>query len=192
MIVVAVVAILAGTVVGMIDRTRDDATREAARAELATLRDACLRFKLDNGRWPLRSGLTTPVPTPADHGLAELLVGSPVATAPYSHVAWNADTRRGFRGPYLSFPRALIDTDGNGPDLDLVAPKDGVADFLPDPWFESFRQGGVAVVPQTGANTQPDHTYKLVEVTNPAPAHYEIHCFPDGLESSQPIRIEVR
>lgn len=80
-IVVAVVAVVAGTVILSAEGARDDSSQKLARSEMLALKKALLQFRADVGYLP--------------DAVAPLLEspGEP---------AWDADRRRGWRGPYIT------------------------------------------------------------------------------------------
>jgi prepilin-type N-terminal cleavage/methylation domain-containing protein len=125
-VVVAILAVVAGTAIVALGGTEDDARTLLARSEMATLRDALVRWKQDIGSFPDTSGSLTPLvalalgrdpagnvtPLP-DPSLASTANGwvlanpgtsvPPALTFPSASLStWNPATRRGWRGPYLS------------------------------------------------------------------------------------------
>jgi prepilin-type N-terminal cleavage/methylation domain-containing protein len=96
-IVIAILATLAGLAVSQLAPVQDDSFANAARAELATLRDACVRWSSDLG----------PLPTT----LGDLTSATPPASVPAGLTSWNPDLKRGWRGPYLTSGR-LVGTTG--------------------------------------------------------------------------------
>ncbi|RMH37657.1 MAG: prepilin-type N-terminal cleavage/methylation domain-containing protein [Nitrospirae bacterium] len=139
LVVVAVMAIIAGGIVLALGRVQDDATLQIARNELVTIKDAILRFKQDTGYLPKQGPFDLEPPnqcTTSNNGAVP--IGSlPVpskewfcspanfiqlyeqpqlnSSHPLAFLAqWNPDTRRGWRGPYLTrFGEGLVDI-GNG------------------------------------------------------------------------------
>jgi prepilin-type N-terminal cleavage/methylation domain-containing protein len=149
-IVVSILAILAGTVVSMLETTADGATVDATRAELATLRDACMRWKSDLGFYPV-AATTAPDADAQASPLYDLTVSDPTLLSPSDQaqlvargyasskngqltvVPWNPTSRRGWRGPYVTSLRTtVVGTTGN----------------LLDPWMRAYRY-------------QPDGTFVL-------------------------------
>lgn len=129
-VVVAVLASIAGLAVATLSGTQEQVTRDLALNELSEVRKAILQFKADTGFLPKRgpfnlasrapdggqvvlTGLQTEAWFDAPANLSQLFecplpTGHPLAT-------WNPDRRRGWRGPYLQ-------RDGEG----LVAVSDGL------------------------------------------------------------------
>lgn len=93
-VVVAILAVAAGLVVATLGPTQDDALSKTARSEIATLRDACLRWKADLGSFPA--------------SLGDLKSATPPAALPIALQSWNPNLKRGWRGPYVTSGR-LID-----------------------------------------------------------------------------------
>jgi prepilin-type N-terminal cleavage/methylation domain-containing protein len=88
MMVVAILAALAGSAVLSMEGTEEQAYGQIARSEMMEIRKALLRFRQDTGSFP------TSTASPADF--------SALYTRPESIPEWNIDTGRGWRGPYLS------------------------------------------------------------------------------------------
>jgi prepilin-type N-terminal cleavage/methylation domain-containing protein len=96
-IVIAILAILAGLAVSQLAPVQDDAFIGGARAELATLRDGCVRWSSDLGALPA--------------SLGDLASATPPASVPAGLTSWNPDLKRGWRGPYLTSGRRVGTTD---------------------------------------------------------------------------------
>jgi prepilin-type N-terminal cleavage/methylation domain-containing protein len=112
-IVIAILVAIAGLALFSVSSAEDDAKLQLARSELATLRDACLRWRSDLGRYPDVRDLGLSVPTTPAATISPLialvLTSSQTLTdgsnRPLSLTrlpSWNPVTRRGGRGPYLS------------------------------------------------------------------------------------------
>lgn len=129
-LVVAVLATIAGGVLATMGGVEERASSEVTTHELGQLRDALLAFRRDLGSFPNQGAFALPAPDEED--LRQLLARSwPLApTAPPDPLAtWNPDLRRGWRGPYLravrvddlTLPRKVIDPFGRPYVLDLDA-----------------------------------------------------------------------
>lgn len=89
LVVVALIAMVAGAAVMSLENTSNDAAIPVAQSEMVEIAKAIRQFKRDTGVYP------TPV-HPAD--FSDLLSGS----LPTGLVDWNVDAGRGWRGPYLT------------------------------------------------------------------------------------------
>lgn len=86
MIVAAILVSLAGSAVLAMSGSEENAREQIARSEMSELRKALLQFRQDTGHFPAPA-------SPADFSaLYEIK----------AEAAWNIDTARGWRGPYLS------------------------------------------------------------------------------------------
>jgi prepilin-type N-terminal cleavage/methylation domain-containing protein len=113
LVVVAILATLAGGVVATMDGVEEEASSQLARHELATLREAVLAFRRDTGFLPKQGPFALApagvVPVPAE-GAAwfaspanwSQLYENPLASTSHALRAWNPDARRGWNGPYLA------------------------------------------------------------------------------------------
>lgn len=114
MIVVAILGVLAGGAFMIMGPVGDQTKNEASHLELNQLREAILRFQADLGSLPkqgvlalVSDGGQIPVPTqgatwfyhPANFGQ---LYENPFTGTGHALENWSPDTRRGWRGPYLS------------------------------------------------------------------------------------------
>ncbi|GIW79819.1 MAG: hypothetical protein KatS3mg105_1626 [Gemmatales bacterium] len=116
LIVVAIMAVLAGAVVVALDQTHEQAASQLVDSEMLNIKKALLRFKQDTGYLPRQGpfGLTTDtppgaVPVPVQgaawfHSPANFvqLYENPLEGTGHPLEQWNPDTARGWRGPYLS------------------------------------------------------------------------------------------
>ncbi len=96
-IVIAILASLAGLALSQLAPVEDQAFTGAARAELATLHDACIRWSSDLGALP--------------PSLGDLASATPPPTVPAGLASWNPDLKRGWRGPYVTSGRRVGTTD---------------------------------------------------------------------------------
>jgi len=112
-IVIAILVAIAGLALFSFSSAEDDAKLQLARSELATLRDACLRWRSDLGRYPDVRDLGLSIPTTPPATISPLIAlvvtssqtltdGSNRALSLASVPSWNPVTRRGGRGPYAS------------------------------------------------------------------------------------------
>lgn len=149
-IVIAILATIAGGVVASMDGVEDQAASQLVRHELATLREAVLAFRRDTGHLPKQGPFAKRLnvvrgsddPASFDHPANwSQLYDNPIlkdaSTGAYLDPIgqWNPDTRRGWNGPYLARgaegrvlvpgfdPGALAWTAGP-----LVGPLESVAD----------------------------------------------------------------
>jgi prepilin-type N-terminal cleavage/methylation domain-containing protein len=115
-LVIGILVIIAGTVVATLDSASEDAALQLARSELGTLRDGCIRWRADMGAYPdasAISGSATVSPLIAltlQSGQSfQDGAGIPYMISPTLN-PWNPATRRGWRGPYVSFASSRIIT----------------------------------------------------------------------------------
>lgn len=157
LIVVAILAALAGGVIMVLDGTQEDSASKVAQSEMLEIKKALLKFKQDTGYLPKQgpfelappnqcntSNLNGVVPLPpqgkdwfcSPANLLELYE-NPLAATTHPLKDWNPDTARGWRGPYLTRQgEGLIDignglgTDGSGSPTTgaLLSEVRGVAD----------------------------------------------------------------
>jgi prepilin-type N-terminal cleavage/methylation domain-containing protein len=132
-LVVAILVIVAGAVVTQLSGTEDQAKSQIAQGEMATLRDACIRWKEAIGTFPgtpsppSLAHVTPATSAPSLSPLVELVLGAaasqPVAssvalvTLPDPNVAggqlqvtvppWNRLSQRGWSAPFLVLPSTL-------------------------------------------------------------------------------------
>lgn len=133
--VVAILAIISGGVVILFGNTEDDAAEQIAMSEMREIKEALLRFKQDTGFLPKQGpfDLATqpggavplgnlPAYVPVGGELAWFdspanfweLYENPLAGTGHPLEPWNPNTRRGWRGPYLSrFGEGLVDLGDN-------------------------------------------------------------------------------
>lgn len=98
-IVIGILVILAGTVVATLDGTSDDCKAQIARSEIGTLREACIKWRTDMGRWPARLSYLS---YELDEIEAELGTTAYDVEVPPALRTFNPTTRRGWRGPYVA------------------------------------------------------------------------------------------
>ena len=113
-IVVAILATLAGGVVLMVGQTEEITQGQIGLVEMSEIREAIVQFKRDTGYLPKQGpfDLTTnggAVPPPVEgedwfNSPANFsqLFQNPLANTGHSLASWNPDTKRGWRGPYLT------------------------------------------------------------------------------------------
>ncbi len=114
MIVTAVLSTIAGGAILMVGQTEELAQGQIGLTEMSEVREALIQFKKDTGFLPKQGPfrLTTEggfVPVPEDGSdwfaspanMAQLLE-NPLAGTGHPLATWNPDTKRGWRGPYLS------------------------------------------------------------------------------------------
>jgi prepilin-type N-terminal cleavage/methylation domain-containing protein len=125
-VVIAILASLAGSVVLSMEGAEEMADEQIARSEMMDIRKALLQFRQDTGHFPVPA-------SPADFSALYEIT---------SEAIWNIDTGRGWRGPYLSGVRdGLVDigdnlTAGGAGDPALgseIARQSGVADPFAHP-----------------------------------------------------------
>lgn len=163
-LVVAMMATLAGLALATMSDTQDHATAELAKHELNEVRRAVLQFKADTGFFPRRGpfnlvgragptnegadGLVRPGPLPgandaertawfdAAENLFQLFSEPELEPGqPLSALAgWNPDRRRGWRGPYLACSGEGRVGRPDSPPVPAVA--DPFSHALEVPWFE--------------------------------------------------------
>jgi prepilin-type N-terminal cleavage/methylation domain-containing protein len=97
LMVVAILATIAGGVLATMEGVEGRATDEVTTHELGQLRDALLAFKRDLGALPNQGPFAQASPDEED--LSQLLVNPLPASDPLSR--WDPERRRGWRGPYL-------------------------------------------------------------------------------------------
>ncbi len=134
LIVVAILAALAGGVIMVLGGAEEDSSIKIAKSEMLEIKKALLKFKQDTGylpkQGPFALGIDCSSPTnPTEEKFCspanfEQLYASPdiPATNPQEYLEnWNPDTARGWRGPYLTRQgEGLVDignglgTDGSG------------------------------------------------------------------------------
>ena len=128
-IVTAVLASIAVGAILMVWQTEETAQCQIGMVEICEIREALIQFKKDTGTLPKQGAfaLTTeggavPVPPQGSdwfHSPANFsqLINNPLAGTGHPLETWNPDTKRGWRGPYLSTSgEGLVDL---GSDLDL-------------------------------------------------------------------------
>lgn len=113
-IVVAILATLAGGAVLTMGQTEEVAQGQIGLVEMSEIREAIVQFKRDTGYLPKQGpfALTTnggAVATPSEgetwfYSPANFsqLFQNPLANTGHSLASWNPDTKRGWRGPYLT------------------------------------------------------------------------------------------
>lgn len=114
LVIVAILAIVAGGVLMYFDRAEEDASFKIAQHEIFEIKKAILQFRTDTGYLPkqgpfalVADGGAVPVPpegvawfkSPANFSQ---LYQNPLLGTGHPLAAWDPDTRRGWRGPYLS------------------------------------------------------------------------------------------
>lgn len=129
LIVVAILAAVAGGVILALGGVQDDAALNLSRGEMLEIKKAILRFRQDTGFLPKQGPFdlappdgTGAVPLPAQGeawfrspaNLVQLYENPFPTTSTHPLKAWNPDTGRGWRGPYLTRQgEGLVDL-GNG------------------------------------------------------------------------------
>ena len=141
LVVMAIMAIVAGSVIATLGGTGEHATEQVAQAEMAELKKAILQFRRDTGWLPKQGpfslqGLSLQgaaiLPSGKDAAWFDSpanfyqLFENPLDPA-HPLAAWNPDTGRGWHGPYLSRGGPMLVTMGQ----DLEVP--GVADRFAHP-----------------------------------------------------------
>ena len=113
-IVTAILGTIAGGAILMVGQTEESAQCKIGLVEVCEIREALIQFKKDTGSLPKRGAfaLTTEggsVPVPDEgsewfHSPANFsqLFKNPLAGTGHPLATWNPDTKRGWRGPYLS------------------------------------------------------------------------------------------
>lgn len=128
-IVTAVLGTIAGGAILMVGQAEESAQCQIGLVEVCEIREALIQFKKDTGSLPKRGAfaLTTEggfVPIPVEggdwfHSPANFsqLFENPLSGTGHPLASWNPDTKRGWRGPYLSTSgEGLVDL---GTDLNL-------------------------------------------------------------------------
>lgn len=153
LIIVAILAALAGGVIMVLDGAEEDSATKIAKSEMLEIKKALLKFKQDTGYLPKQGPFAlltdTPpglVPVPSQgstwfHSPANFaqMYEEPVDSLGSPIRPWNPDTARGWRGPYLTRQgEGLVDigdglnTDGTGSPTTIItallAEVRGVAD----------------------------------------------------------------
>lgn len=121
-IVMGVLTAVAGSAVMMIGPAEEQARNQMSQVELARIRDAIRQFHTDTGYLPKQGpfALTSDagsVPVPAEGATwfyhpanLEQLYSNPLAGTGHALENWDPDTKRGWRGPYLSaFGEGFVD-----------------------------------------------------------------------------------
>lgn len=132
LVVVAILAAIAGGVILALGGVQDDAALNLSRSEMLEVKKALLHFKQDTGFLPKQGPFdlappdgTGEVPLPPQGAAwfrspANLvqLYENPLAATTHPMKDWNPDTGRGWRGPYLTRQgEGLVDQgDGLNPD----------------------------------------------------------------------------
>lgn len=147
-LVVAIMATIAGTVVALTGDLQDTANRDIRRHEMSAVREALLRFHADTGFFPgegpfdldTRPGGFVPAGAqPAqwhDHAAnLRQLVENPLAATSHPLRVWDPDRRRGWHGPYLETSCegrvALPFVDGRAPPADQDLESTPLPDLIP-------------------------------------------------------------
>lgn len=121
-VVVAILATLAGGAILLIGPAEEQARAQMSQMEMARLREAILQFHSDTGYLPMQGpfaltseGGSVPVPAegadwfyhPANFNQ---LYDNPLSGTGHALETWNPDTKRGWRGPYISsFGEGYVD-----------------------------------------------------------------------------------
>ncbi|HVY60785.1 MAG TPA: prepilin-type N-terminal cleavage/methylation domain-containing protein [Planctomycetota bacterium] len=106
-VVIGILVVLAGVVVASLGGVQDHVQLDLARAEMAAIRGAILRFEADNG------SMTAARPARASPADFLFLFAQP---ADAGYAGWSADRGRGWRGPYLTSGGEGAVTVGDGID----------------------------------------------------------------------------
>ncbi len=113
LVVVVVLAILAGGVLAVFDGVEEDATFKIAQGEMMEIRKAIRQFRKDSGYLPKQGpfaltidGGSVPVPPQGESWFKSpanfiQLLENPLTGTGHPLETWNIDTRRGWNGPYL-------------------------------------------------------------------------------------------
>jgi type II secretory pathway pseudopilin PulG len=119
LLVVALLALVAGTAVALLSGTREKADEQLIQTECAEIRRAILQFRADLGQSPQRLAelLQSPNPGNALGGWWWRSAGDRLATTLHSH---DPATRRGWNGPYLKAD-ALSDANQSGAEKRLIS-----------------------------------------------------------------------
>ena len=154
LVVVAVLATVAGGVVVSLSGVETHAATELTVRELAELKQAVLRFREDTGFLPKQGPFALEpagqVPEPsagvawfASPANLSQLIENPLADTGHPLETWDPDTRRGWRGPYLSRALearvvvcdglALDGSAGSPAEGTLLPPMPALADPFPAP-----------------------------------------------------------
>jgi type II secretory pathway pseudopilin PulG len=129
-IVAGILSTVAGGAILLIGPAEEQARSQMSQVELSRLRDAILQFHTDTASLPKQGpfSLTSDggsVPVPAEGATwfyhpanFEQLYENPLAGTGHALETWNPDTKRGWRGPYISsFGEGYVDIgDGLLPD----------------------------------------------------------------------------
>lgn len=118
LLVVALVALVAGTAVALLSGTQEKADKQLIQTECATIRRAVLQFRADLGQSPqhLAELLQSPNPSDTLGGWWWRSSSDKLPTALYSY---DPATRRGWNGPYLKID-TLSDADQSAIEKRLV------------------------------------------------------------------------
>ncbi len=92
-VVLAILVAVTSMVVPLLSSSQDDSLVAVARTEMQAIRQACLRWKQDVGTYPAN--------------LADLVSNAAPASLAPPLDAWNPNTNRGWRGPYLTSGRVV-------------------------------------------------------------------------------------
>lgn len=133
MIVTAVLASIAGSAILMVGQTEESVQGKLAITEACTVREALIQFKKDTGYLPkqgpfalVNDGGSVPIPEEGADWFSSpanfiQLIENPLAGTTHPLATWNPDTKRGWRGPYLSTSSegrvdigSALNTDGTG------------------------------------------------------------------------------
>ncbi len=122
MIVVGILSAVASGAIMLLGPVEDQARTQMSLAEMGQLREAILNFYTDTGYLPNQGpfALTTDdgaVPVPVEGSTwfyhpanLEQLLTNPLAGTGHSLEVWDPDTKRGWRGPYISsFGEGYVD-----------------------------------------------------------------------------------
>lgn len=122
LIVVAILAALAGGVVMILDGAEEDSSVKIAKSEMLEIKKALVKFKQDTGYLPKQGPFELAPPNQCNasnlNGVVPLppqgkdwfcspanfleLYENPLAATAHPLKDWNPDTARGWRGPYLT------------------------------------------------------------------------------------------
>lgn len=176
LVVVTIISVIAGVALLALEGVRDDADDKIALYEMTQIRNALRQFRLDVGHFPDNAS-----------GVADnLRVGLLVSCNQGSDVGcsdWDPDTRRGWKGPYVT-SEAVDDPwgpncepDGAGTDckeaLDhryrLLNPENDGPNDTPPARLLSHGPNGVYEGDNFGPNTGNNYCAKYDDITNNTP-----------------------
>ncbi len=133
LVVIAIMAVVAGGVVWLSGGARGAAEEKAIQAELATIRKACLQFKADMGEPPQYLAELMQSPDPADSP-GGWWWREPSSRPDARLCKFDPATGRGWNGPYIKAEFVSTDTDadaGDDPDRATELRLETAASYVP-------------------------------------------------------------